>query len=280
MMLVDGKGRCEWRWLGQVRVTSLIRLKTGLHIGAGKDSVEIGGIDNTVIKHPFTGEPYIPGSSLKGKLRFLLEWAFGCVRADGKAWGFDNRQYAGNEIVDSKDPVLRIFGNALPEWEGAPTRLMIRDCSLAEEDDHNGTVRNWKDIFRSAPESFLEEKNEVSIDRIQGKALTGGLRTQERVPAGVAFDCEMVFRLYDTGDGGERDLQCLNWTLQGLALLEQDALGGSGSRGYGRIAFENLRLHVADREPLALDNRFRGHRFDRAKPPEIVGREHVFTAVA
>lgn len=252
---------------GRVGIAGKIRLLSGLHIGAGKDRVEIGGIDNTVIKHPFTGEPYIPGSSVKGKLRFLLEWAFGNVREDGHAWGYDN-----NQPVDPADPVLRIFGNALKDWKGAPTRLVVRDCPLSEED---------RKRFLEAPESFFEEKTEVLIDRISGKAHGNvGPRQTERVPAGVAFDCEMVFRLYDTGDGGERDLQCLNWTLQGLALLEQDALGGSGSRGYGRIAFENLRLHVADREPLALDNRFRGYRFNRAKPPEIVGREHVFAAVA
>jgi len=249
------------RELGRVRVRGLIRLRSGLHIGAGKDSVEIGGIDNPVIRHPFTGEPYIPGSSLKGKLRFLLEWAFGCVRADGQAWGFNDSQ-----PVASEDPVLRIFGNALKDWKGGPTRLVVRDAPLCEAD---------RARYREAPDAFFEEKTEVTIDRIKGKALDGGLRTQERVPAGVGFDFEMVFRLYDTGDGGARDLECLNWTLQGLALLEEDALGGSGSRGYGRIAFEDLALHVPEREALSLDNRFRGHRFDASQAPAIVAAADV-----
>ncbi|MBW8269020.1 type III-A CRISPR-associated RAMP protein Csm3 [Caldovatus aquaticus] len=251
----------EIRERGRVRVTGLIRLKSGLHIGAGKDSVEIGGIDNPVIKHPRTGEPYIPGSSLKGKLRFLLEWAFGAVREDGHAWGYNDRQ-----PVDTTDPVLRIFGNALKEWKGGPTRLMVRDAPLCEAD---------RARYREGPEAFFEEKTEVTINRIQGKALDGGLRTQERVPAGVAFDFEMAFRLYDLGDGGARDLACLNWTLQGLALLEEDALGGSGSRGYGRIAFEDLALQVPERAPIALDNRFRGHRFSRERPPAIVTEADV-----
>ncbi|GGG15773.1 type III-A CRISPR-associated RAMP protein Csm3 [Caldovatus sediminis] len=249
------------REAGRVRVTGLIRLKSGLHIGAGKDSVEIGGIDNPVLKHPHTGEPYIPGSSIKGKLRFLLEWAFGAVRADGQAWGFD-----GKQPVDTADPVLRIFGNALKDWKGGPTRLMVRDAPLCEAD---------RARYREAPEAFFEEKTEVTINRIQGKALDGGLRTQERVPAGVAFDFELAFRLYDLGDGAARDLECLDWTLQGLALLEEDALGGSGSRGYGRIAFEDLALHVPERAPLALDNRFRGHRFSRERPPGIVRAEDI-----
>ena len=250
------------REAGRVRVTGLIRLKSGLHIGAGKDSVEIGGIDNPVLKHPHTGEPYIPGSSIKGKLRFLLEWAFGMVRQDGHPWGFND-----NQPVGTADPVLRIFGNALKTWEGGPTRLMVRDAPLCEAD---------RDRYREAPEAFFEEKTEVLIDRISGKAHDRvGPRQTERVPAGVAFDFEMAFRLYDLGDGAARDIECLDWTLQGLALLEEDALGGSGSRGYGRIAFEDLRLHVPEREALALDNRFRGHRFSREQPPGIVRAEDV-----
>jgi CRISPR-associated protein Csm3 len=250
------------REAGRLRVTGLIRLRSGLHIGAGKDSVEIGGIDNPVIKHPQTGEPYIPGSSLKGKLRFLLEWAFGKVRADGQAWGFDSKQPA-----EPDDPVLRIFGNALKEWQGGPTRLMVRDAPLSAAD---------RARYAEAPEAFFEEKTEVLIDRISGKAHDRvGPRQTERVPAGVAFDFELAFRLYDLGDGAARDVACLNWLLQGLALLEEDALGGSGSRGYGRIAFEELRLHLPGREPLSLDNRFRGHRFDRETPAAIVRPEEI-----
>jgi CRISPR-associated protein Csm3 len=169
--------------------------------------------------------------------------------------------------VDAADPVLRIFGNALKEWKGGPTRLMLRDAPLCEAD----LTR-----YREAPDTFFEEKTEVLIDRIRGKAHDrGGPRQTERVPAGVAFDFEAVFRLYDTGDGGTHDIACLNWTLQGLALLEEDALGGSGSRGYGRIAFENLCLHVPERAPIALDNRVRGHRFDRMAPPAIVAAEQI-----
>jgi CRISPR-associated protein Csm3 len=247
------------REAGRVRVEGRIELLSGLHIGAGKDSVEIGGIDNPVIKHPHTGEPYIPGSSLKGKLRFLLEWGFGTVRDDGQAWGFNDQQ-----PVDAADPVLRIFGNAIKEWSGGPTRLIMRDCALSQPDAQK---------FRQSATEFFEEKPEVTIDRCKGRALDGGLRFTERVPAGASFDFAMVFRLYDTGDGGARDRACLNWTLQGLHLLEQDAIGGSGSRGYGRIRFQDLHLLDADGRRHDLDNRFRGHAFNRSAAPEIVPAE-------
>lgn len=248
----------EIRELPRVRVEATIKLLSGLHIGAGKESIEIGGIDNPVIKHPHTGEPYIPGSSIKGRLRFLMEWAFGTVRDDGKPWGFNEDAKQG-QTTDLHDPMLRIFGNAIKEWKGGPSRLIVRDAPLAEKD---------RERYRASPNTFFEEKTEVTINRIEGKALDGGLHTNERVAAGTEFDFALVFRRYNTGDGGRRDNECLNWVLQGLDLLEQDALGGSGSRGYGRIRFENLRLfHQAGEQNL--DNVFRGHKFSRDTAPAI-----------
>jgi CRISPR-associated protein Csm3 len=79
-----------------------------------------------------------------------------------------------------------------------------------------------------------------------------------------------VFRVYDTGDGGARDAQCLNWLLAGLSLLEQDALGGSGSRGYGRIRFEDLVFRDLRGTAVPLGDGFRVARFDRAEAPTIV----------
>lgn len=247
----------ELRMIGRARITGSIVLLSGLHIGAGKDTIEIGGIDNPVVKHPHTGEPYIPGSSLKGKLRFLLEWAFDKIRDDGLPWGADDRN--SNRSVDAGDPVLRIFGTPMKKeaWAGGPTRLIVRDAPLSAE----CADRMWP---------LTEEKTEVVIDRIAGKAHAIGPRHTERVPAGARFDLEMVFRAYDTGDGGTRDQECLNWLLAGLALLELDALGGSGSRGYGRIRFENLTYHDVARNTVALDNVFRVSTFDPRRAPALV----------
>jgi CRISPR-associated protein Csm3 len=231
---------------------------TGLHIGAGQDTIEIGGIDNPVIKHPLTRDPYVPGSSIKGKLRFLLEWAFGTIRADGRPWGFNEDQ----DPLRPDDPVLRIFGTPAKReaWTGGPTRLIMRDAALEEA---------WRKMA-FARGALTEEKTEVVIDRVAGKALDGGLRRTERLPAGAAFEVEAVFRLFDwEGDGGSRDHDCLNWLLQGFDLLEQDALGGSGSRGYGRVKFDKLTLVAPDGSVHKLDNLFRGHAFDPRRPAEI-----------
>ena len=112
------------------------------------------------------------------------------------------------------------------------------------------------------------------MDRIAGKAkdMVGPRRT-ERVPPGAAFGFEAAFRFYEVEeDRGTRDLQCLAWLVQGLALLEQDALGGSGSRGYGQVRFEDLKLSFPGRDEVSLDNGFRGHAFSRESPPNDIVR--------
>lgn len=247
------------RMIGRVQLEADLRVLTGLHIGAGKDALEIGGIDNPVIKHPHTQAPFVPGSSLKGKMRFLLEWAFGTIRHDGHPWGFDERD--PQQKFDISDPVQRIFGTPAKreKWDGGPTRLICRDAPLNE---------GWRIDALKSGWSLTEDKTEVVIDRIGGKAHDKvGPRQTERVPAGARFDAQFVFRLYDTGDGGARDRQCLTWLIQALDLLEQDALGGSGSRGYGRIKFDKLTLTGLDGKKHQLDNMFRGHVFQREEPP-------------
>jgi CRISPR-associated protein Csm3 len=171
---------------------------------------------------------------------------------------------ADEGALDAGDPVLRIFGTPAKreEWGGGPTRLIVRDAALDKA---------WRDAALRGG-ILTEEKTEVVIDRIAGKAHDRvGPRQTERVPAGAGFEVEVVYRLFDwDGDGGKRDHDCLNWLLQGFDLLEQDALGGSGSRGYGRVKFENLTLIAPDGTDYGLDNRFRGHVFDTRRPADIV----------
>ncbi len=249
-------------YLGRAVVTGRIELLSGLHIGAGKDVIEIGGLDNPVVKHPHTDHPYIPGSSLKGRLRFLMEWAFNKIRRDGQPWGFD-----GNDPFqqfENDDPILRIFGTPAKKdlWSAGPTRLIVRDAFLNE---------TWLKEALAKGFPLTEEKTEVVIDRIAGKAHERvGPRQMERVPAGAVFDMELVFRVFEVnGDRGRRDKECFNWLLAGLSLLEQDALGGSGSRGYGRIRFRDLQV-VWEGQRCDIDNRFRVERFDPQTAPAIV----------
>ena len=208
-----------------VEIKAKLVLQTGLHIGAGDSEMHIGGIDNSVIKHPMTQSPYIPGSSLKGKIRTLLEWRSGAV------------QSAPLSLKDiSKNPeevknILRLFGisgdtkNSEQEVaEIGVSRLAFWDCALNEA---------WENAIREDNQLLTEAKSENTIDRITSTA--GNPRQTERVPAGAEFDFKLTLRQFE-GDKPE----LLDLVLKGLKLLELDSLGGSGSRGYGKVKFTDL----------------------------------------
>lgn len=191
----------------KILVSTKLTVVTGLHIGGSKDSVEIGGIDNPVIKVATRkNQPYIPGSSLKGKMRCLLEQVNGAI-AVGKS-----------EIVNN------LFGYAS---NNQPSKLIVRDAYLTADSVE-------KLVAASLDMPYTENKYENTIDRVKGKAEHP--RQSERVPAGAEFDVEMVINVWDN-DNADELKQLLQ---QGIALIENDYLGGSGSRGYGQVKFGEL----------------------------------------
>lgn len=210
------------------KITGRIVLKSGLHIGAGDTEMRIGGTDNPVVKDPLTGQPYIPGSSLKGKIRSLLEWRHGLITFDGKVYSF-------KQLREKDDPngraLLKLFGGAPDkEVDGlvkeiGPTRLAFWDCPL--DADWKKTVSDARNLLTT------EAKSENSINRIAGVA--DNPRFTERVIAGAEFDFALTLKVIDKDD-------LLPMVLDGLKLLELDSLGGSGSRGYGKIEFKALQL--------------------------------------
>ena len=211
--------------LGIKKITGTIVLKSGLHIGGSKDAVEIGGLDNPIIKNPINNAPYIPGSSLKGKMRSLLE-----ARIMGSRPETKKAIEKGNPCQCGKldCPVCVIFGVSASEDKvnnPGPTRILVRDSLLADEDR-----QKFKD-----GELPMEIKYENSIDRLTGVAKHP--RQLERVPAGVKFDFYISLRVYKD----DKD-NLIDWIFSGMKLLELDALGGSGSRGCGEVRFENIRV--------------------------------------
>lgn len=212
-----------------------IRLLTGLHIGAGNEEMHIGGTDNPVIKNPLTGQPYIPGSSLKGKMRSLLEWHLGVVaQTEGKPLSFKHISKIANQAEAKK--LLKLFGGSPDPSnddklinEIGPTRLAFWDCSLNAE---------WvKTNIESKSRLFTETKMENMIDRIQGVAQHP--RQTERVPAGAEFDFKLMLKVHDGEDLSDM-------LFQGLKLIELTGLGGSLSRGYGKLEFVDLKLGNTD----------------------------------
>jgi CRISPR-associated protein Csm3 len=212
---------------GMTLITGRILLKSGLHIGAGDTEMRIGGTDNPVAKHPHTNEPYIPGSSIKGKVRALLETRSGLMRhTDGKPVGAKILAKLTGQEKTEAEKILKLFGSSGADGEAAaaigPSRASFADCSLNRE---------RRDAARAGNLPLTEVKSENSIDRIRGVAENP--RFTERVISGLSFDFAITLKTMDADE--QNNLQ--GFLLEGLKLLELDALGGSGSRGYGRVEF-------------------------------------------
>lgn len=207
-----------------------LEVKTGLRIGGSAEKVEIGGIDNTIIKDPLSGYPYIPGSSLKGKLRTLLEYETGYVSPNGKPWSW---KYSEKKEAD---PIIRLFGNSgAEEVKIGPCRAVFRDAFV---------TKKFKGKY--TPFDLVEIKTENVINRLTGTAEHP--RSAERVPAGVTFAMELSFRIFeDFEDGGVSDEELFyRYIPRALELLEMDCLGGNGSRGYGKVSFSSIKLTDPD----------------------------------
>ena len=197
-----------------------IEVITGLHIGGGDDTMKIGGIDNPVIKDINTNKPYIPGSSLKGKMRSLLEWHIGVVGV-GNGNPFNSSllkdvKFKVDEDRKKAETLLKLFGDK--EGKYGITRASFGDCKLNKDSENM---------------ELSEAKFENVINRQKGTAEHP--RQTERVPAGVKFDYDIRIKVLDENE--EEDLKDLIKT--GLNLIENDYLGGNGSRGYGRVKFSN-----------------------------------------
>lgn len=212
-------------------LSGVIRCMSGLHIGAGNETIEIGGTDRPVIKHPLEGYPYIPGSSLKGKLRALLEIrhaAFDPGSGSGKGGGPSKSQSGPTGFVG------RIFGvSAGDDKENSlPTALLVRDAIPTS------AYRAELSRRRAEGLAVFEQKSENSINRVTAEA---NPRTIERVPAGAGFTFEAIYRIFARHGNDDQSRADFAHVLEALALLQLDTLGGHGSRGYGRVAFESLK---------------------------------------
>lgn len=213
---------------GYKRVEGVLRVITGLHIGGSTAIIEIGGNDNPILKNPITKEPYIPGSSLKGKMRSLLEWKLGKLDSNpnSKSYGDVHKWCKDNQC-----PICVIFGTSSEEAGLGPTRLIVRDAFLDEAYLRELEERNpdWTVM------DLMEDKYENSINRITARA---NPRPLERVVPGVRFRFSMSYKVFENGDGGSTDETLFHYVLDGLKLVEADALGGAGSRGCGQVEFK------------------------------------------
>jgi CRISPR-associated protein Csm3 len=232
---------------GTVIIKYEMKALTGLRVGGSKENFDIGGLDNPVIKtlgvienydgrgnNLPEGAPYIPGSSLKGKIRSLVEWAKG--RVDYMISKANNDvERAGKPCVCGRCEVCKVFGTGdaktleslkLSELPGPP-RLRVFDAYPTWE-----SIQKLQETL--GENIFTEIKTENAINRLTSRA---NPRKVERVPAGVVFFGEMAFHLFT-----KEDPELLKVVFEGMRLLEDDYLGGYGSRGSGKVRFENIEV--------------------------------------
>ncbi|MBD2389272.1 type III-A CRISPR-associated RAMP protein Csm3 [Aphanizomenon flos-aquae NRERC-008] len=283
--------------LGKFRIEGILIVETGLHIGGGEGKMDIGGLDKPVARDPITQYPYLPGSSIKGKLRSLLERVHN--KPLNRAGSRDTFRYESDDLVDGYTelhtipytgartcPISRLFGStggsdfwvkttdAIAEnldrvkqndqfvteiysgveyskilrGRNSPAKIIVRDCRLSEE--------SAKKLERVDTGLYMTEwKWENGLDRVTAAA---NPRQIERVPAGAEFDFELVYTVEaegsQTDDLTPEELQKafreaaedLRNIAIALSLLEDDALGGHGSRGYGKIRFKNYQCFWRD----------------------------------
>lgn len=206
----------------KILIKGKIRAITGLHIGGTNNSMSIGELDNAVIRNPITQEPFIPGSSLKGKMRSLLEVASGTIGT--KPMGRDIKNTPTN---NPKHLAAQLFGYTSYEHDypndptappaQQPSRVIVRDAQLSA-------------FYKNSGELLSEVKSETVIDRLTSAAMP---RQLERVPAGTTFDLDIVLNVYKKDD----EAKLILGLFKSLQLVQDDYLGGAGSRGSGQVQF-------------------------------------------
>ncbi len=259
----------EINLLGKVVMNGKIKAETGLSIGGPTVGLDIGGVDNAVIKDA-EGKPYIPGSSMKGKMRSLSEKFEGKATEENRVWVVkpDEKGEKGISIhlCDKKDcKICNIFGRTNGEFSKIdnskrnkvsddkvvikctiPTRLIVRDCHLIEESLIPEKIRKelkkpeeirkaLEDVKKKLDLEWTQVKFENVIDRITSAA---NPRQMERVPEGAEFEFGMIYNVFN-----ESDKSNLKEVFKAMELVEHDYIGGSGSRGYGKVKFEGMGVY-------------------------------------
>ena len=314
------------RLLGKLYIKGTIEVKTGLMIGSADGKLDIGGLDKLVVRDPITEYPYIPGSSLKGKLRSLWErflnkplnreaggiWRYesdhtadGCTKIkngstsqfiffDGaanceisrvfgstgnKCWvkatdkdkkqkedeyilRENNHSRFGKQVLEEQENDENVDRYKEIDGHNYPARLIVRDSHLTEDSANELEVGLNTGLY------MTERKFENGIDRITAAATP---RQFERVPKGAKFEFEMIYSVEQQDvplENAESQLteqelaenayenayletiHDLKNIAIALAILEDDALGGSGSRGYGKVKFTGFQIVYHDYQKL------------------------------
>ncbi len=195
----------------KIEIKGTVEVKTGLHIGGNGAFAAIGAVDSPVIRDVRSDDPIIPGSSLKGKMRSLL----------AKQYNIENAAKIPDEDADC---LTSLFGSS-KKGQVHVGRLLFSDMFLQNKEELSKL-----NIYRAT-----EVKFENSISRTTAVA---NPRQLERIIRGAEFGLNLVYEFVDN----ETMLQDFEILKNSFRLLQYDYLGGSGSRGYGKVVFKDLNL--------------------------------------
>ncbi len=195
----------------KIQITGKLNIETGMHIGGSSAFAAIGAVDSPIVRDVKTNLPMIPGSSLKGKMRTLLakEYNEGVVQPD-----------------DDNECITRLFGSA-KKGNVKRSRLLFSDMVLANQDE----------LRKLGLQSMTEVKFENTINRATAVA---NPRQIERAVRGSVFNLDIIYEMENKDDVID-DIKTLS---EGFKLLQYDYLGGSGSRGYGKVKFADVYAEV------------------------------------
>ena len=197
----------------KVEITGTLEVMTGLHIGGSSAFSAIGAVDSPVIRDVRSGNPMIPGSSLKGKMRSLLAKEY-------------NTEIA--KTPDDDCEVLTSLFGCAKKGNVHTSRILFSDMVMS----------NWEELKKYGITSKTEVKFENTIKRTTAVA---NPRQIERVIRGSEFPMSLVYEVQDE-ETMIKDFKILR---EGFRLLEYDYLGGHGSRGYGKVKFNGLAVKLA-----------------------------------
>lgn len=200
----------------KIEITGEIEVVSGLHIGASDAFAAIGAIDSPVIRDVYSDFPMIPGSSLKGKIRSLLSKAY------------PNPNVIEKTADDDSENILRLFGCAKKD-KLKNSRLIFSDMVMDKD--------NWEKLKKLGLQSQTEAKFENTISRMTSEA---NPRQIERVVRGATFPLQLIYNV----ENEDEIIEDITLLKEGMTLLSYDYLGGSGSRGYGKVKFSGVAADV------------------------------------
>lgn len=191
----------------KIQITGKFEVVTGMHIGGGSAFAAIGAVDSSVIKDTQSKLPMIPGSSLKGKMRTLLA-----------------KRYNDRIVEPDNDApeIIRVFGSA-KKGQTHSSRIIVADMIMS----------NSEELHKKEINSMTEVKFENTISR---QTAVANPRQIERVIRGAQFDLDIIYEV----EAVDEILSDMRLVAEGMKLLQYDYLGGHGSRGYGKVKFNDV----------------------------------------